>query len=426
MTTSTLIGYKAASDLASKLSFFAIVVMAARLLPREAFGLFSLAATLGWILSVAADSGLQLHVAREVARRPGEARAILGPLVRVRLGLTALAVAAAIPVSMAIGADAAPAFFAIVAAQLLSSLVEFLNHLYRGLSRSDVESSLNLMQRLATLVAAIALLAWRPSLASLAIALVTPAIVTLAVSARLACRLSAPGGVHPSTYARGALSMVEGQGAPPVREKTLTRDVAPIGAGILLSALYFRIDLFLIEWWAGVDAVAAYNAAFRLVEALRLFPAAVLAVVFPMLCRTRSLRPLGVVGAGLSAFGLGVAGVTWGLAPWIVRGFYGAAYAEAVPALRVLALAVPLFFLNYALTHQLLGWDAQARYARVSGAALTANLLLNAMLLPRLGITGAAWATVATEVVVAAGCVLGLVLARPRRAAVRVAAEAVP
>jgi O-antigen/teichoic acid export membrane protein len=412
MTTSTLIGYKAASDLASKLSFFAIVVIAARLLPREGFGLFSLAVTLGWILSVAADFGLQLHVAREVARRPGEARAILGPLVRVRLGLTALAVATAIPVSMAIGGDSAPAFFSIVAAQLLSSLVEFLNHLYRGLSRSDVESSLNLVQRLVTLVAAMALLAWHPSLATLAIALVVPAAATLAVSARLARRLS-PAGVERVQADGGAV------------RRGLARDVAPIGAGILLSALYFRIDLFLVEWWAGLDAVAAYNAAFRLVEALRLFPAAVLAVVFPMLCRTRSLRPLGVVGAGLSAFGLGVAGVTWALAPWIVRGFYGEAYAEAMPALRVLALAVPFFFLNYALTHQLLGWDAQASYARVSAAALGANLLLNALLLPRLGLTGAAWATVATEVVVAAGCALGLIMAQPRRAVVPVAAEAV-
>ena len=437
MTTSTLIGYKAASDLASKLSFFAIVVIAARLLTQEAFGLFSLAVTLGWILSVAADFGLQLHVAREVARRPGDARAILAPLARVRLGLTGIAVVAALPLSMAIGGRAALAFFAIVAAQLLSSLVEFLNHLYRGLSRSDVESSLNLIQRLATLVMAMCLLAWRPSLDVLAVALVVPAAATLALSARIARRLSAPGRSTSPQGAESERGAARGdgapasdalggvQGTPPQREEALVRDVVPIGAGILLSALYFRIDLFLVQWWAGVEAVAVYNAAFRLVEALRLFPAAVLAVVFPMLCRARSLKPLGFVAAGLLAFGLGLGAITWALAPWIVRVFYGDAYAAAVPALRVLALAVPFFFLNYALTHQLVGWDAQARYARVSAAALAANLLINAALLPRLGVTGAAWSTVLTELVVTAGCVLGLALAQSRRPAVRVTAAAV-
>ena len=414
MTTSTLIGYKAASDLASKLSFFAIVVIAARLLTQEAFGLFSLAVTLGWILSVAADFGLQLHVAREVARRPGDARAILAPLAGVRLGLTGIAAVTALPLSMAIGGHAVPAFFAIVTAQLLSSLVEFLNHLYRGLSRSDVESSLNLGQRLATLVMAMGLLAWRPSLDALAVALVVPAAATLALSARIARGLSPGGAVVTGVHL-----------ADSAIRRDLARNVVPIGTGILLSALYFRIDLFLVEWWAGVDAVAVYNAAFRLVEALRLFPAAVLAVVFPMLCRARSLKPLGFVSAGLLAVGLGLGAITWALAPWIVRGFYGEAYAAAVPALRVLALAVPFFFLNYALTHQLLGWDAQSRYARVSAAALAANLLANAALLPRLGVTGAAWSTVLTELVVTAGCVLGLVLAQSRRPAVRVTATAV-
>ena len=48
--------------------------------------------------------------------------------------------------------------------------------------------------------------------------------------------------------------------------------VAP--SGIVLSALYFRIDVFLVQLWSGTEAVALYNAVFRLVEALRLFPAA--------------------------------------------------------------------------------------------------------------------------------------------------------
>ena len=53
------------------------------------------------------------------------------------------------------------------------------------------------------------------------------------------------------------------------------QDVLPLGAGVLLSALYFRIDVYFIEQWQGLEAVGGYNAVFRLVEALRLMPAAV-------------------------------------------------------------------------------------------------------------------------------------------------------
>jgi len=120
----------------------------------------------------------------------------------------------------------------------------------------------------------------------------------------------------------------------------LAADVWPIGAGIVLSALYFRLDLFFVEYWHGVEAVALYNAVFRLVEAMRLLPAAVLAVVFPLLCRAGDLRPLARLAAGLFAGGAAVALVVAGPAGWLVTLFYGPSYAAATPAFRVLREAL--------------------------------------------------------------------------------------
>src|SRR5258705_13860592 len=68
-----LIAYKAFADLAGKGALFVIMIVAARRLSPEAFGIFALGSTLGWMLAVATDFGIQLHLAREVARRPDEA-----------------------------------------------------------------------------------------------------------------------------------------------------------------------------------------------------------------------------------------------------------------------------------------------------------------------------------------------------------------
>src|SRR5690349_17971729 len=65
-----LIAYKALADLTGKGAFFVITVLAARRLSQYDFGLFSLATTLGWMLSVASDFGIQLHLARAVALDP--------------------------------------------------------------------------------------------------------------------------------------------------------------------------------------------------------------------------------------------------------------------------------------------------------------------------------------------------------------------
>ena len=64
-----------------------------------------------------------------------------------------------------------------------------------------------------------------------------------------------------------------------------------------------------------------------------------------------------------------------------------------------------MFFLNYALTHQVIGWDGQRAYLLIATLALVANVAANFALVPSQGMVGAAIATLLTEVVVTAGCI---------------------
>ena len=107
----------------------------------------------------------------------------------------------------------------------------------------------------------------------------------------------------------------------------------------------------------------------------------------------RCYRRVGDGGALISA--------SRGSSPYL----YGAPYVDAAPAFAVLSLALPLFFLNYALTHQVIGWDGQRAYLAIVAAALVANVVGNIALMPSQGMAGAAIATVLTELVVTAGCV---------------------
>ncbi len=91
---------------------------------------------------------------------------------------------------------------------------------------------------------------------------------------------------------------------------------------------------------------------------------------------------------------------------------YGAAYLYTAPTFAILSLALPLFFLNYALTHQVIGWDGQRSYLLIAALALIANVVANLALVPSQGMIGAAIATLVTEVVVTAGCLYALA-ARP-------------
>ena len=143
---------------------------------------------------------------------------------------------------------------------------------------------------------------------------------------------------------------------------------------MLLSALYFRIDVYFIERWQGLEAVGGYNAVFRLVEALRLLPAAVMAVTFPMLVQTTDTRLVQRIGGSLAIAGAALALVCALGSSLIVPLVYGAPYLYTAPTFAILSLALPLFFLNYALTHQVIGWDGQRSYLLIAALALIANV----------------------------------------------------
>jgi O-antigen/teichoic acid export membrane protein len=412
----TLALYRAISDVIAKGTFFLLTVLAARRLSAQSFGLFAFGSTLGWMIGVVTDAGLQIHLARRVAQAsqarapspislhadriatpradPGQAGLLLAKWLPIRFAAAAIAFAATLVIVRAVVTDrtAAIAIVLLVTAYIVNSLVEFLNYFYRGLGRTDIESTLTMAARLAALVIGGCVLLWQPTVTALALSLLAPAIGALwwsVLKARALGRAPSPGRKQAP--------------AGPVWREFVT-DVLPIGAAVVLSALYFRIDVFLIEWWRGPEEVGAYNAVFRVVEALRLFPAAAVAVALPHLFRATTIQGAIRLGAALAGLAAIAAAIVWALAGWLIPFCYGADYARAVPAFRILLLAFPLMSLNYALTHQLIGWNRHRAYAALCAAALAFNVLLNARLIPELSIVGAAWTTVWTEVMLTAGC----------------------
>jgi O-antigen/teichoic acid export membrane protein len=416
-----LVAYRAFSDVAGKGAFFLVTVFAARRLSQHGFGVFSLGTTVGWLAAVATDFGMQLHLARQIAQRPADAARVLRAWLRVRFWTSASVVVlgALTLVLLRLEMQQARAILLLLIVYVVSSLIEFTHYFYRAISRSDIESTLTLWHKFATLIVATAVLVWRPDVTYLALAMLLPVAATLIYSVRRALRL--------------AVEHAEQSGAPTAAAGPLTigfrstmRDVVPIGIGIVLSALYFRIDVFLIELWQGTNAVGLYNAVFRLVEALRLFPAAVLAVALPALFRATDARPLLSVSALLTGFSIVVAVVLGVAAHNLVMLLYGERYLTAVPAFRILLLSLPLMSLNYAMTHQLLGWSGHRAYALICGIALVFNVALNARLIPALSLTGAAWTTLGTEALLTVGCAIALWMRSARPSADRLTAAVLP
>ena len=190
------------------------------------------------------------------------------------------------------------------------------------------------------------------------------------------------------------------------------RAVAPFAVLLVLSMTYFKLDVLLVEALLGPGPTGVYGAALALYSVALLVPESVMGAVYPRLAARHRESSQAYAQATRVAVRL----VTAGLVPLalglicfadvLLRVAYGGRYAEAAPVLRLLAASLPLHAANGALGQALQAGRLQGPMVRIVFAGLGAHAALCALLVPRLGITGAPIAILASSLVVTVGAAL--------------------
>jgi O-antigen/teichoic acid export membrane protein len=186
-----------------------------------------------------------------------------------------------------------------------------------------------------------------------------------------------------------------------------------VGLSSLVLMLLFRLDVLILGHLDGPDEVAVYSVAYRLLETVLFVTYAINYAVLPIMSGSadRALRRLGYERAlAVAAFvylPFAVVCVVEGRA--VLDLLFGASYGDAAaPVLAWLAPA-PLFVAAATFaTSVLLTLERSWELLVGSVGALAINVVLNLVLIPPYGATGAAAATAVSYVVQAAVLLGGL------------------
>jgi O-antigen/teichoic acid export membrane protein len=194
----------------------------------------------------------------------------------------------------------------------------------------------------------------------------------------------------------------------------MVREAAPFWLAGAFTLVYARADVLLLKPLSTDAEVGAYRAAGQLVEVVKQLPVLLMTATFPQLARAFHESRAGLarvertLGGLLAAGGL-VAGVAlFAAADPIVGLAFGADFARAVPALRTMALAVPLLYLNCGVLHFFVARDRGTLNMAFAAAMVVVNVAANLLLDGRLGAVGAAVATVVTEAALLGCCLVAL------------------
>jgi O-antigen/teichoic acid export membrane protein len=189
----------------------------------------------------------------------------------------------------------------------------------------------------------------------------------------------------------------------PALFRTWIRAGIPLAITYLLTTVYFKLDVPILQHFRSYTEVGWYTFAYRPFEALLFIPATLRTVVFPVLSIYYRNSPNRLLASSEKLFkGLAIVGwpITVGLfllAPQFIAALTDK-FPQSAASLRILALAVVFMFVDNTFPAIINAIDRQKLYAYVALSGLVVNFGLNMILIPRFGYIGASWATVATEI----------------------------
>jgi O-antigen/teichoic acid export membrane protein len=182
--------------------------------------------------------------------------------------------------------------------------------------------------------------------------------------------------------------------------KILLRDSWPLILSGLVVMVYMRIDQVMIKMMLDNKAVGNYAAAVRLSEAWYFVPMAITQSLFPAILGAKKhseklyyerLQRLYDLMVWLA---VAVALPTTFLSGWVVNLLYGPEYAQAGGVLALHIWAGLFVAMGVASGRWLLTENLQIISAKNTALGAVINVVLNFLLLPYIGILGAAFATV--------------------------------
>ncbi len=186
--------------------------------------------------------------------------------------------------------------------------------------------------------------------------------------------------------------------------KSIALLAAPLGVGALFSIINTRADVFMLSYLRTMQEVGYYSAGYKLLDLGSIMAITLLWPLIPILSRQLKDQPTSGKKTAQSVMELSalvcfpLAVITPYLASPVIHILYGEEYAESSKILGI--FGVVFVILVYCLIGAMINISAgKVKHAYWNTAlAVIVNIFLNFLLIPRFGIVGAAYATVASHV----------------------------
>ncbi|PLX26328.1 hypothetical protein C0580_00255 [Candidatus Parcubacteria bacterium] len=177
--------------------------------------------------------------------------------------------------------------------------------------------------------------------------------------------------------------------------KKIAAITLPFALAAIFAKIYAYMDTFLIKIFLDDHAVGYYSIAYKFTFSLQFIPLAFVAALYPAFSsyfkdNYDKLQQTFVKAFNyLSFIALPITLGIIALAPEVVDKLYTEKFSFSIFPLQVLIASIPFLFVNFSLSSFLNATNRQKINTRNLGIVMALNVVMNLLLIPRLGIWGA-------------------------------------
>ncbi len=187
----------------------------------------------------------------------------------------------------------------------------------------------------------------------------------------------------------------------PLRLRSLFIASFPLGLTLLFNVVYFHIDSIILTFTRTSAEVGIYGLAYKIFELPLVLPTFFMNALYPVMLTYQKNELKHIIRKScilLFFTSLLFTVAVWFSAPLLV--YIKTDFSSAIPALRVLSLGLPFFFLSSLTMWILIAARKQHALVYIYGGSMVFNIALNMVFIPQYGYMAAAWITVASEALV--------------------------
>jgi PST family polysaccharide transporter len=371
-----------------------ITIVVARYLGPVNLGVLSYGLAIVGIAAPIAQLGFDGVVVRELIDHPDDGREILGTAATLLLSAGALLIPLVI-IAAALQAhpgDHTVKIVAILAFQYIAQSLNVIDYWFRSALQSRYMVWSSKVGLLGNLIVSLLLLNGRAGVEMFA---VPPLLEIVLTSASLAFFYRRSGrSIRSWRFSRS-------------RAIALLRSGGPLLTATLAGTIYAKVDFILLRAFSTEGEVGIYSAATRVTELFYFVPMAIVVSVMPAMVRGRSsydaergARRMQALYDLMAVLGYAVVVPVCALAPFLIRGIFGTAFRGAGDLLAVHIWTLLVVGLGMARNSWLIAERLETFYlvSAVSGAVT--KIVVDLLLIPRIGAMGAAYASVLSQVII--------------------------